>query len=361
MSDRTGIEWTDSTWNPVRGCSRVSEGCRHCYAEQVAARFSGQGMPYEGLAKRVGGEARWTGVVRLVPEKLDEPLRWKRPRRIFVNSMSDLFHEGLSFEQIAAVFGVMLASPLHVHQVLTKRAARALEFCAWIAERGGLGRFIRSDEGRSIGGLFDAVIRTETIRGKRYRSAADPWRQVVNAAACDMGSVLPFNVWLGVSVENQATADERVPLLLQTPAAVRFVSYEPALGPVDFEPWLWPTRECAGGFFCDERSLDWIIVGGESGPGARPFDVQWARSVVQQCDEAGVHCFVKQLGAKPLDWTRNDLYGNVDQPRCGCREAACAHALPASPPWLRLTDPKGGDWQEWPEDLRVRQFPEAHA
>lgn len=302
MGDRTAIEWTDATWNPVRGCSRVSEGCRHCYAEVVAARFSGPGLPYEGLAKRVGGEARWTGKVRMVPEHLADPLRWKKPRRIFVNSMSDLFHEGLSDHDISRVFDVITATPRHVYQILTKRPAR---------------------------------MRRYFLSNARF----SPTRP------------LP-NVWLGVSVEDQGAADERIPLLLACPAAVRFVSYEPALGPVDFtrvgacrgEP-LSALEEIVG--HVERPRLDWLIVGGESGPGARSFDVAWAREAVRQCREAGVACFVKQLGARPFG------HGQWPCPAEGCSPASpCPHR-----PGLGLRDRKGGDWSEWPEDLRVREYP----
>ena len=134
MGDKTGIEWTDMTWNPVRGCSRVSEGCRHCYAEQQAARIirmgKGKPTPYDGLVKTVGGEARWTGVVRMVEDRLADPLKWRKPRRIFANSMSDLFHEELDDEQIDRVFAVMLLAPRHTFQVLTKRAARMRAYFA---------------------------------------------------------------------------------------------------------------------------------------------------------------------------------------------------------------------------------------
>jgi protein gp37 len=363
VSGATHIEWTDATWNPVRGCTRVSEGCRHCYAERQAVRHARPGGAYEGLAKTTAAGPRWTGVVRFVPEVLDWPLRWGgaaaakvegRPSRIFVNSMSDLFHEGLSFEQIGATFGVMMAAAMvreHTFQVLTKRPQRVLEFAGWLAGRGGLGRWIRSilgtEEGRSLGALFDSVIRTEKDprSGKTWRSIDDPWMQVINAAAVDSGTVFPCNVWLGVSAEDQATADERIRLLLQCPAAVRFVSYEPALGPVDFERggWsflgpLYPPPGNRGGW---KRGLDWVIFGGESGPGARPVELSWARNTVAQCRAAGVACFVKQLGAKPADRV---LFNERRQYMGGVILEPFRHS-------------KGGDWSEWPEDLRVREFP----
>lgn len=200
----TEISWTDRTWNPIRGCSRVSEGCRFCYAEGVAYRFSGPGQPYEGLARKVNGRAAWTGKVRLVESALTEPLSWRKPARIFVNSMSDLFHEHVSDEFIAAVFGVMAAAPQHTFQVLTKRAERMREV---------------------VSALSVELVRECTLKltGRMIRG---DW-------------MLPLpNVWLGVSCEDQQRADERIPLLLQTPAVVRFVSCEPLLGPIDLSRWM---------------------------------------------------------------------------------------------------------------------------
>jgi protein gp37 len=259
VSDGTAIEWTDATWNPVRGCSRVSEGCRNCYAERVAARFSGPGMPYEGLA----ANGKWAGKTRLVADKLDQPLRWKRQRRIFVNSMSDLFHESLTDEQIDEVFAIMLATPRHTFQVLTKRPARMRAYSTRLAG------FSTTDP--MSYGAFD--LARATI-GEEPRWPAP-------------------NVWLGVSVENQAAADERIPLLLETPAAVRFLSCEPLLGPVNLTMRddelgaKWPTLA---------MGIHWVIAGGESGPGARPCHPEWARSLRDQCAAAHVPFFFKQWG-----------------------------------------------------------------
>ncbi len=311
MGQASKIEWTDATWNPVRGCSRVSEGCRNCYAERQAVRFAGDGGPFQGFAKRVNGHAAWTGKVELVEKHLADPLLWKQPKRIFVNSMSDLFHESLPDRDLYRIFWQMAESYRrdlgHTFQILTKRPARMLD---WISE--------------NVTGPAEFNNWTLTARG---------------------GSPLP-NVWLGVSVEDQKTADERIPLLLQTPAAIRFVSYEPALGPVDFE------RFFLDGIHLRSRCIDWVIVGGESGPGARPFDIAWARNVVAQCKAAGVACFVKQIGAKP------------EGPQ-GCGDCdPCAHGQPCMLAYnvaLMLKDRKGGDWSEWPADLRVRDFPEVHA
>lgn len=315
MSQNTGIQWTDATWNPIRGCSRVSEGCRNCYAERMAARFNGKGMPYEGLAIRseittskTFKSSSWTGEVRFIEEHLEDPLHWKKPRRIFVNSMSDLFHEKVSDAVITTIFDVMNRSRRHTFQILTKRPKRMMEFLSEYPP-----------------GLKDSM--------KILRSQMP----------------LP-NVWLGVSVEDQKTADERIPLLLQTPAAVRFISYEPALGPVTprgiTKGWC-PTHDFPGGFChgpCkDDVRLDWVIVGGESGPGARPFYIQWARDIIGQCKEAGIPVFLKQLGAQPFDV---------------CKKEHCLEPVRKHNSVFPLKDRKGGDWSEWPEDLRVREFPE---
>lgn len=292
----SNIEWTDATWNPVTGCTKVSQGCKNCYAEGVANRFWAKQYPL------VDGRPRRFTDVQFHPERLDEPLKWKKPRRVFVNSMSDLFHESLSGHEIAQVFGRMHHANKHTYQVLTKRPERMLRWTKWFNEE---------------------------------------WLRGFNAFPREYQ-----HVWLGVSVEDQQTADDRIPLLLQTPAAVRFVSYEPALGPVDFKGLI--QRRCVSPshpfpFLCDRsdhdlRGIDWIIVGGESGPGARPCDVAWIESTITQCKAAGVACFVKQLGAQPYDST------------VGIREADR---------WAVRghRSRKGGIPEEWPEDLRVREFP----
>ncbi len=285
--------------------------------------------------------------MELIPEKLDEPLHWKKPRRVFVNSMSDLFHERLSNAEIAAVFGVMAASPLHTFQILTKRLERMLAWTSWVENVSPPGG------GRVSPGVVCAVESRGRIRGA---AMAFPTREESDGLT-RIAWPLP-NVWLGVSVEDQATADERIPLLLQTPAAVRFVSYEPALGPVDFEQLREGTFNALDGIDFEAigdirdagiwkgqpAQLDWLIVGGESGPGARPFDLAWARSAVAQCKAAGVPVFVKQLGARPCDCLVHGRRGSAITGGQGMRS-------------VRLADYKGGTMEEWPEDLRVREFP----
>lgn len=337
MSGSTSIEWTDVTWNPVRGCSRVSEGCRHCYAERQAARFRGDDDPFHGFAYSDKSGPHWTGKVELIPSKLDEPLRWRKPRRVFVNSMSDLFHERLSDEAIAAVFGVMAACQQHTFQVLTKRPERMRE---WVR---GSGEALTFDAGEKLAG----------DNGWCHAHEGEAWP-------------LP-NVHLGVSVENQETADARIPLLLQTPAALRFVSYEPALGPVDLQEirdGSWYDREGADRYDAlfgrswwrdgevgvgGGPAIDWLIVGGESGPGARPCDVAWIRAAVEQCRGAGVPVFVKQLGARPIGEPWVKANGKV----------VTMHHHIARRGEIVLSHPRGGDPSEWPEDLRrvLREMP----
>lgn len=308
MSDKSKIEWTDATWNPVRGCSRVSEGCRHCYAERMAARFSGPGLWADGLAENTPAGPRWTGRVQLVPGQLDQPLRWKAPRRIFVNSMSDLFHEGLSNEQIAAVFGVMAACPQHTFQVLTKRPERMRNWFGWMRVFAMAQRDIASaptERQTTMKAAFTAM--GETDAAKR-RLDAHWW------VDGDYGPWPLPNVWLGVSVEDQATADARIPLLLETPAAVRFVSAEPLLAPVDMRRGIYQMGPADGGFRDRGTSLagiDWVIVGGESGPGARPMHPDWARGLRDQCAAAGVAFHFKQWGAwAPVGghWRQGDTF-----------------------------------------------------
>lgn len=340
MGRETSIEWTEATWNPVRGCSRVSRGCEHCYAESVARRFSGPGQPYEGLVRldRDGkAKAQWNGTVRLVYEHLGDPIRWTKPRRIFVNSMSDLFHEALAFEHVAAIFGVMASSPKHVFQILTKRPARAREFFAWLDRREEQGRAMFPDDAPSwrIGQLLARELSRFGLSGARPGTDATGWEDFDPRR---QPWPLP-NVWIGVSVEDQQSADERIPDLLACPAAVRWVSYEPALGPIDFRRWT--LAEHGRHHIGAAPGLSWIVVGGESGPGARPFDLSWARSTIAQCRASGIACFVKQLGADP----------HVYVPPSGAPDDG-GDFVP-----IGLADRKGGDMGEWPEDLRVREMP----
>lgn len=245
MSGKTKIEWTEATWNPTTGCTEVSEGCDNCYAKTLAERFRGTpGHYFEHGFDLMMREA-----------KLTEPLRWRRPRKVFVDSMSDLFHKDIPDEYIARVFGVMALAGQHTYQVLTKRPGRM---------RSLLSSSQFSDLlGECIADLADHPL----------RKAAGTYR---------VNYPLP-NVWLGTSVENQKWADVRVPLLADTPAAVRFLSCEPLLGSVSIP------IECS-------PSIDWVIVGGESGQRSRPMHPDWARRLRDECTDVGIAFLFKQWG-----------------------------------------------------------------
>lgn len=311
MSEQTSIEWTDTTWNPVVGCTRVSAGCDHCYAARLAAtRLKGR-PEYQSLAViTASGRPAFTGQIRLLPERLGEPLRWRSPRRVFVNSMSDLFHEQVPDEFIDQVFAVMALARRHTFQVLTKRPERM--------------RLYTTDAG-----VRDRVWEAATIL-LNHREGGRHWP-------------LP-NVWLGVSVEDQRRYDERIEALRQTSAAVRFLSCEPLLGPIELGDDFWESGNV----------VDWVIVGGESGPGSRSFDVAWARAIIQQCRDARVPVFIKQLGARPIVMGANragvwpDGVGFERHERDGC-----AHLFR-----VLLRDRKGGNPDEWPMELRRREYPE---
>lgn len=372
----TSIEWCDVTWNPVRGCSRVSEGCRNCYAEAMAARnLPEMRSPSTGesFARSTPAGPRWTGRVELIPSKLDEPLGWRKPRRVFVNSMSDLFHESLPNDAIAAVFGVMASAPAHTFLILTKRPQRMREWFAWVDSQ-------PAQAGCGGGNVhpFSVIAWAATLQGVPGVTVERLYEQRGGGSA---PWPLP-NVWLGVSVEEQATADERIPELIQTPAVTRFVSFEPALGPVDFGAWLQgpPCPTCGttdssigvreerwepGRWYCRRPGcteiegfgwwgIDQIIVGGEAGRGARAFDVAIAHSVVHQCDQADqVWPFVKQLGRVPV---MAEAVWKALHPTPLLNARNHKHTPPGFVP-LALKHRKGSDMSEWPEALRRREFP----
>lgn len=308
----TKIEWTDKVWNVTRGCRRISAGCGGangeggCYAERMAYRFSGPGQAYEGLVKMTANGPRWTGKGRFAEDKLAEPLSWRKPVRVFVDSMSDLFFEEFTNEQIAAVFGVMAACPRHTFQVLTKRPDRMREWFEWVDGQ--------TSHGNGRGETHAELCRAAALTAREWRAPdgsmpPGPGRDLLGY---DQRWPLP-NVWLGVSVENQDAADERIPELLRTPAAVRFLSCEPLLGELDLRAYLSrglllactrcrfrstaPTATCPhdGTRMVPDVGIDQVIIGAESGPGARPADPAWFRSIVERCRAAGVAVFVKQI------------------------------------------------------------------
>ena len=319
----TKIEWADAVWNPIRGCTKVSDGCRHCYAMRLAARFSGPGQPYEGLAVMKPDGPQWTNQVRLVPERLADPLRWKKPRRIFVNSMGDLFHEKLIDDVIDQVFAVMASASQHQFLILTKRPKRMRHYFNDLRARGLQALADYEARKREYFETHKREFRvgytipdppTPELRALYDTAAAaehQPLSGTNSPAFCGFSGgeyhwrswPLP-NVWLGVSVEDQETAIARIPALLETPAAVRFVSAEPLLGPIDLQKAAYAACRDSRGNWDLKAYLHWVIVGGESGPGARPMHPDWTRSLRDQCQTAGIPFFFKQWG----EWLPQDHF-----------------------------------------------------
>lgn len=239
----TSISWCSKVWNVARGCSPVSEGCRNCFAQRQAHRFNFKDGPYEGLTRMTPSGPRWTGVIKVVEKHLDDPIHWHKPERIFVGSMTDLFHPKVPDSLVMHVWRIMRQTPRHTYLILTKRAERMRD-----------------------------------------------WSHVVND--------LPLaNVHLGVSVETQAMADERLLYLRDTKAVVRWVSVEPMLGPVILDDWLFAEFLQGDITQHQERTLSWLVCGGESGPGYRPMDIKWVRQLQAQCELASVPFYVKQASA----------------------------------------------------------------
>ena len=311
--NKTHIQWTNFTSNPLQyrdadgnvvwGCIHKSTGCEHCYAEALAKRYGrGESFTAEHMKK----------MTPFLDEKeLHRMLTYKPAsgKMCFVGDMTDIFGEWVPFELLDKLFAVFALRPDVIWQILTKRPERMREYM--------------------------------TLLSKSIQPLERHAREVGYTFAFNKISLLPWpipNVWLGVSCEDQKTADERIPKLLQTPAAVRFVSYEPALAPADFLKWLrepcrdTATHTCNNSIHRESGArINWLIIGGESGPGARPADRRWFYDALKQCKEAGVPAFCKQLG------TQSHIDNNGS--------------------FLPLKDRKGGDWSEWPEDLRVREFP----
>jgi len=263
----------------------------------------GRPQPYEGLVQITPKGPRWTGKTRFVGEKLVEPLRWRNPKRIFVNSMSDLFHDDFTNEQIALVYAVMALAEDHTFQVLTKRASRRRAWFAWIAERAvNAGRKVVGELMAIVNELASAFVDcAERVKG--WIRDHDPYGGVYDRTVRRPWPL--SNVWEGVSVENQDAADDRIPLLFETPAAVRFLSMEPLLEQVDITEYL---ERDGGRCGEDHETIDWVIAGCESGPGARTCDVAWLRSIRDQCAGARVPFFLKQAIEETAD--REDVYSD---------------------------------------------------
>lgn len=426
MAD-TKIEWADAVWNPIAGCSVVSPGCTNCYAMAMAARVERMGGAphYAGLTRQTKAGAVWTGRVAVAPdETLTAPLRWKKPKRIFVNSMSDLFHEGVPDEVIDRVFAVMALSPQHTFLVLTKRSERMRSYLA-VLERHVIDRLgprlttavneVFRMSGRSWGkcgststhvttsGHGSGAMEPEMLRAtedggierlgfsvageERWFRCAQVYADSIFAAHGRETYEYPRrygwalkewplpNVWLGVSAEDQPRFNERVAHLIDTPAAVRWISAEPLLGPIDLTQLpMYRVADPSSEFPFDTlrarpksfriapgfpyvQPLDWVVAGGESGPKARPMHLDWFRGLHDQCVAAGIPFFGKQLGPTVV-MSRSDCATPVAL-GAGWR----AHHAGAPEGTVSLRDRRGADPIEWPPELRRREFPRepAHA
>ncbi|MGB3044149.1 MAG: phage Gp37/Gp68 family protein [Xanthobacteraceae bacterium] len=320
MADHSTIEWTDATWNPITGCSVLSPGCTNCYAMKLAGTRLRNHPSRIGLTTKTKAGPVWNGTVRFNEQWLTQPLDWRKPKMVFVCAHGDLFHEDVPDEWIDRVFAVMALSPQHTFQVLTKRAERMRNYMATARDRIVT---VTSDGNENVS------VHTKTA----YHSTTH------------LGGKVSWpvpNVWLGVSAEDQRRADERVPHLLATPAAVRFVSAEPLLGPIDLCNVGSATTESARLGIDALRGnsgrpgrvvargcwphLDWIIVGGESGP--RPMHPDWARSLRDQCDGAGTSFFFKQWGSwQPRQWRADGGTHAMhrDAPDYGCLQRIQSH------------------------------------
>lgn len=348
MSDGTKIEWADATVNAINGCSVVSPGCTNCYAMRLAGTRLRHHPSRAGLTIDTKAGPVWNGKVRLNEDQLMQPLRWKRPRRIFWNAHGDTFHDAVPDEWIDRIFAICALTPQHTHMILTKRSARMREY---LCTRGG-DWMIRWPDANPPGSL--PISRHE----QRLAMRGKGWPDAIPRPTFP----LP-NVWLGVSAEDQTRADERIPDLLATPAAVRFISAEPLLEPIDLRRWLPPSDEtiladtcddCGDRHYgrCDEAAIDLVIVGGEGGPDARPMHPEAARSIRDQCAASGTAFFFKQWGEwAPIDEHTPDgvpitfLLPNGDR---------CIHANAATTPMVRVGKKNAGrlldgrTHDEWP-------------
>lgn len=301
MADSSKIEWTEATWNPITGCTVLTPGCTNCYAMRLAGTRLRNHQSRKGLTKLTKAGPVWNGEVRFNEQWLDQPLRWARPRMIFVCAHGDLFHESIPDEWIDKVFAIMALSSRHTFQVLTKRAERMRE----TVKRIGTSISFLEPHARALGYSLQWDVPRDLpvpFAGKTMGLVSWPLR----------------NVWLGVSCERQKEADERIPSLLDTPATIRFISAEPLLDTLDLARYLLPTMHLAPakksmsaegkkavsalGRAAVKRMggalLDWVIIGGESGPKYRPMDETWAASILRQCNAANVAAFMKQMAGK---------------------------------------------------------------
>lgn len=345
MGARSSIGWTGSTWNLGRGCRHKDSGCLNCYAERQAIRGAYPGGPYDGLVANTGHGPRWTGKVTFDADALGDPVSWQEPRFVFVDSMSDLFYSPFTDEQIAACIGGMMLAPEHVYQVLTKREVRAVSFFEDVTPTGCLAaarcmglQLSPRQAARTFARLPDAHPLRPLFRPGGVASCELPFKSEHHADLRAVTWPLP-HLWLGASVNDQASFDERVASVRRFNAVVRFLSMEPLTGAIKTGDKL---RPCTTG----EGPITWAILGGESGPRARPCDVDAVERLVLELRAAGaggspVATFVKQLGAVPMySETVTDLGVQLSR----------LHRLP-------LLHRKGEDPAEWPDGLLVQEHP----
>ena len=335
MSDNTGIGWTNATWNVVTGCDKVSAGCKNCYALRDWARLAANPKTvYYGRA--------FTDFA-VHAERLSQPLRWTKPRMIFVNSMSDLFHKDAPFKFIASVFGVMALATEHTFQILTKRPERMLEFFTWLTAVSGQNGPFRY--------CIEQAKTTGATKGTRAEKAL-LFKSSLEERSATVTTWPLRNVWLGVSAENQSTADERVPLLLKCPAAVRWVSAEPLLGPLELD-FAFNMHLDTYGNWRAGGGIDWVVVGGESGPKARPMAENWALAVARSCRKHNVPFFFKQWG----EWQPESMNARLKAtkllsvPDPGSDQHMLRVGSNAQG-WDLL---EGARWQEFPRNLQGKQ------
>lgn len=319
MAEHSPIGWTDATWPIVAGCEYESPGCSNCWAVRDSWRLAHNphlvvSSAFTGTVRKTdAGALVWTGLVRPLPQRLVWPLKWRKARKIFVCSQSDLFHPKVPFDFIAAAFGVMAMANWHTFQVLTKHPRRALEFFHWLNEQQG-------------GALETCLWLSRRMVGPAVADPLTPYVDKLPAWPLE-------NVWFGVTIEDQTRAEERLPLLLRMPVAVRWISAEPMLEALDLETIPVPPSYLG--------DIDWVVCGGESAQtraNTRPFDTGWARDLLLQCRNAKVAFFMKQLGTVPIT-QRGAL---------------------ATTPFLPAGKSSRYKWDEpehWPEDLRVQEFP----
>lgn len=387
MAANSSIEWTDATLNVVLGCSKISPGCKNCYAAQLAATRLKHLPQYKDLAMRKGDHYEWTGRAHVWIAALNQIFNWRKPKKIFLTSMGDPFHESITDKELKLMFGAMLLNQRHTFQILTKRPERMRQF------------MLSNNAHTCLETLQDPEF--DGLIGEDNRLKLEPvdHRKLI--------AWPPPHIWFGTSVENRACAQERIPVLCDTPAAVRWLSMEPLLEYVDLGPWIGPI-DCRSGPECqwrgwghdlhpcdssmdncdhegcreetarhcpscgsashtglvesreqnpDMHPIDWVVVGGESGADARQTDIGWIRSVVDQCERAQVPVFVKQLGKMPFVTLNTELDQEADQLLTFPKHVQVVPNVFSQYYLTKFHDSKVSDPQEWPKDLQVRQFP----